>query len=297
MALPADSSPAHQPDPAPQAGQDRPGSHAVTSGDAAPGDQPAVQDDQPADRGTADRTADREPGGGDSSGDADTAPRLPGLPRLFFPDDPAQPGQAPGRPYGEPRHIPGLPPGVPGQAPSQPAGVRQGGGRERPARQRPTRPPERELRQRAVAALVFGALSLVALLGLGSDLHRGVYLLIFSAVVGVAACVIGITAVRKARRTGVYRPRGAVGGIVLGALAALLAIPILATYLAFPAQVNNYVKCLDLAQSSSDQRACEVRFFRSLHLSLGTSQAVVRAGPAWRAGAYGSTDGPVGRGG
>ncbi len=83
-----------------------------------------------------------------------------------------------------------------------------------------------------MASLLLGVLSLVALLGLGGDLHRGVYLLIFSGVIGIAGCVIGITAVVKARWTGSYRPRGAVGGIVLGTMAALLSIPILATYLA-----------------------------------------------------------------
>ena len=109
-------------------------------------------------------------------------------------------------------------------------------------------------------------LSLVALLGLGTDLHRGVYLLIFSAVVGIAGCVIGITAVRKARKTGSYRPRGAIGGIVLGAIAALLSIPIIATYLAFPHQVDNYVRCLSQAQSSGAQQSCMDRFYRSIHL-------------------------------
>jgi hypothetical protein len=109
-------------------------------------------------------------------------------------------------------------------------------------------------------------LSLVALLGLGGDLSRGVYLLIFSAVIGVAACVIGITAVLKARRTGSYRPRAAVGGIIIGALAALLSIPILATYLAFPREVNNYVKCLNQAQTSGSQQACMDKFYRSIHV-------------------------------
>jgi len=110
---------------------------------------------------------------------------------------------------------------------------------------------------------VLGALSLVALLGLGGDLHRGVYLLVFSAAIGIAACVIGITAVVKARKTSSYRPRGAVGGIVLGAIAVLLSIPILATYLAFPRQVDNYVKCMSQSQP---QQTCMDRFYRSIHL-------------------------------
>ena len=111
-------------------------------------------------------------------------------------------------------------------------------------------------------------LSLVALLGLTGDLHRGVYLLSFSALIGIAACVIGITAVVKARKTGSYRPRGAVGGIVLGTMAALLSIPILATYLVFPRQVDNYVKCLSQSQSQSSgsQQACMDKFYKSIHL-------------------------------
>jgi hypothetical protein len=133
-------------------------------------------------------------------------------------------------------------------------------------------------------------LSLVALLGLGGDLSRGVYLLIFSAIIGIAACVIGITAVRKARRTGSYRPRAAVGGIIIGALAALLSIPILATYLAFPRQVNDYVKCLNQAQTSGTQQACMDKFYRSIRLgspALGSAPAELdparsgqRRGPA-----------------
>lgn len=92
------------------------------------------------------------------------------------------------------------------------------------------------------------------------------YLLIFSAVVGVAALVIGLTALVKARKTRSYRPRGAIGGIVLGALATLIAVPILATYLAFPTQISNYVDCLHQAQSSSDQRTCMTKFYKSIHL-------------------------------
>lgn len=104
------------------------------------------------------------------------------------------------------------------------------------------------------------------MLGLGTDLHKGVYVLIFSAAVGVAAIVIGISALVKARRSGSYRPRFAVGGIVLGALAALISVPILATYLAFPTQVNNYVNCLRQAQNSSDQRACMTKFYKDIHV-------------------------------
>jgi len=221
--------------------------------------------------------------------------RLPGLPRLFFADDPAAPadpagpdqpfagpGQAPpagpGQPFAGPGHAP---PAGPGQAPpagyrpqgEQPPGWPSGPPRppqppQRPARQRPSKPPGRELRQRALASLVLSVLAVIALFGIGSDLRRGVYALIFSAVIGIGACAIGITAVVRARRTGTYRPGGAAGGIVLGALAGLVALLVLASYLAFPAPMTAYVRCLSQAQNSGQQRACANQFYKSVHLGL-----------------------------
>ena len=269
----------------------------------APGDHDQ-QDaaDQPAEAGQ--QRAASQPAGTSQPGSG-------GMPRIFFAEEPDQQHKFVGRPYGQPPG-PGQPgPGQPGPGqaglsqpgqdqpgPGQPAGRARAGGWGRlpglgqsaqqpggqratgpqPRRARPTRPPERELRQRAIASLILGVLSLVALLGLGGDLHRGVYLLIFSAVIGIAGCVIGITAVRKARKTGSYRPRGAIGGIVLGGIAALLSIPILATYLAFPSQVSNYVKCLGQAQSSGAQQRCMDRFYRSIQLgsAAGLTSGAVR---------------------
>lgn len=120
---------------------------------------------------------------------------------------------------------------------------------------------------------MFGALSLVALLGIGTDLRKGVYVLLFSAAIGIAGSVIGITALVKARRTGTYRPRWAISGIVLGALAALISMPILVVYLAFPTQVNNYVNCLQRAQNSSQQQACMSKFYKSIHLRTSAASA------------------------
>ena len=197
-------------------------------------------------------------------------------------DHPQQPwGQPPadtqsGRPgFGQP---------PPGQQPSQAQPARQppapGQPRQlRQARPQPTRAPDKELRQRAIASLVLGALALVALLGLSGDLRRGVYLLLFSTVIGIGACVIGITALRKARKTGTFRPRGAVGGIILGALAALVSIPIIVTYLAYPTQVTKYVNCLSQAQTSSAQKACMNQFYKAIHLGSSASAPVREHAP------------------
>ncbi len=211
------------------------------------------------------------------------------------PGQPGQPGQPGlpgllGSPYGQPTGQGPLYGGPPQQeaqdGPGRPDDQQVGWPpsnhvQQRPTAQRPTaqrrtaqrrtpqrtgRPPERELRQRAIASLAFGVIALVALFGLGTDLHKGVYVLIFSAAVGIAGVVIGVSSLVKARKTGSYRPRFAVGGIVFGALATLISVPILATYLAFPTQVDNYVNCLHQAQNSSDQRACMTKFYKSIHI-------------------------------
>jgi hypothetical protein len=310
MALPGDI----RPPPAPG---DTPRPALGDSPQPAPGDpgNPSETRNSDQDRSDGQRDGTSQPG--------EKAGSLPGLPRLFFAAEPdkqaepdatttsyGQPGgpglQAFGQPgaFGQPHQF-GQPPGSqqppqfgqppgPQQPPQfgQPGGLGQPRGLGRPgqrpparaARPRPTRPPDRELRQRAIASLLLGVISLVALLGLGGDLHRGVYLLIFSAAIGIAACVIGITAVLKARKTGSYRPRGAVGGIVLGTLAAVLSIPILATYLAFPRQVDNYVKCVTQSnsQSSGNQQACMDKFYKSIHLGAPApgNGAVVRISAA-----------------
>lgn len=296
-ALPADFSPRSLPGTPDQAGgaggpdrADQPGQGPAGSGD--PNDSRQHEAGQPEDAkesagldGTAEPGQPTGAGGpGEPAQEADR--QADDRPRPFFADQPDSPpsGGIPGRPYGQPiEPVPRL--GWPAQNQGQNGYGQQGNQKvgwrppapapRRPAPQRPTKPPERELRQRAIASLVFGAVSLLALLGLGTDLHRGVYLLIFSALVGVAACVIGITALRKARKTGSYRPRGAIGGIVLGALATLISVPILATYLAFPTQVNDYVNCLRQAQNSSNQRACMTKFYKSIHLGA-TQQPATR---------------------
>lgn len=264
----------------PRAGQPRP-FFAVQPGesqDGHPSDSPGGQQDTPQYAGSG---IGQPLGGGPPYGQPPIGGPPYGQPAVGGPAHGQPAGQGPyggpasqGSGYGQPSDQ--RPDGY-----EQPAGQRNGrrpGGGDprtrRPERQRSTKPPERELRQRALASLVFGVVGLVALFGLGTDLHKGVYLLAFSAAVGIAGCVIGITALVKARKTGSYRPRFAVGGIVLGAFAALISLPILATYLAFPTQVDNYVNCLSQAQNSPGQHACMSKFYKSIHLGTASSGPV-----------------------
>jgi uncharacterized membrane protein len=106
---------------------------------------------------------------------------------------------------------------------------------------------------------------MLAMFGIGSDLHRAVYLLAFSVIIGPTACVLGITAMRKARRAGAARPRGAIGGVVLGAVAAAFAISVLMLYLSFPKQLTSYVHCVREAQvSGRSTQACATQLYKSI---------------------------------
>jgi hypothetical protein len=171
------------------------------------------------------------------------------------------PGNAPPAPPGAPpdgAHRWGPQPGGPGgQGPRRPGGPVQ-----------PLRPPEPAMRQRAVAALILGVLSLLALLGVGSNFHRGVYLVIFGLVVGISACWFGITATRRARLSVTMRPRGAVAGIVLGLIGALLSLVLLVAFAAFWQQLNSFSQCLNQANTPSAQQAC----VSQLHRTVGVSR-------------------------
>jgi hypothetical protein len=121
------------------------------------------------------------------------------------------------------------------------------------------------MRQRAVAALILGLMSLLSVLAATGifNAHRGVYLVIFALAVGISACWFGITAMRKSQLAVTMRPRGAVAGIVLGAVGALLSVVMLAYLAVFWQQLNTYTQCLNQANTPSAQQACANQLNRS----------------------------------
>jgi predicted PurR-regulated permease PerM len=123
------------------------------------------------------------------------------------------------------------------------------------------------MRQRAVAALILGVLSLLSLVGVGTNFHRGIYLVIFSLAVGISACWFGITAMRRSRLAVTMRPRGAVAGVVLGVIGALLSVVLLVFFAAFWQQLNTYSQCLNQAQTPSAQQACADQLTKSTNLN------------------------------
>jgi hypothetical protein len=123
------------------------------------------------------------------------------------------------------------------------------------------------LRQRAYVALLLSVLSVIALFGVGSnfDFHRGVYLVIFALLAGLAACWLGVTAIRRAGRAASMRPRGAVLGTVFGALGALLSALLLIVLAAFWSQLTTYSRCLGTANTLAARQACVNQLNRSLN--------------------------------
>ncbi len=116
---------------------------------------------------------------------------------------------------------------------------------------------------------MFGLLALLALFGVGANLQRGIYLVIFSVIIGPAACLLGITAMRSARKETTMRPRGAIAGTIFGSLAAVLSLFFLVMFALFSAQLTQYSRCLDLTQTATAQQACTTQFYRSIDSKIG----------------------------
>ena len=125
-------------------------------------------------------------------------------------------------------------------------------------------PPEPAVRQRALAALALGALSLIALLfGLG-NVHRGIYVAVLALLFAVTAIWLGVTASKKARRSGTARPRWAVGGAVLGGLGLAFSALWLLVLAVFWPQLNTYYNCMSGANTVAAQQACHTQFTNSV---------------------------------
>jgi hypothetical protein len=131
-----------------------------------------------------------------------------------------------------------------------------------PARQLP--PPDPALRQRALAALTLGLLSLLGLaLGLG-NLRRGVYVAVLTLLFAAVAIWLGAGAARRARRGGTARPRGAVGGIVLGGFGLAFSALWLLVLAVFWPQLSTYYSCMSSANTVAAQQACHTQFTNSV---------------------------------
>jgi len=137
---------------------------------------------------------------------------------------------------------------------------------------RPLPPPEPPVRQRALTALLLGALSLIGLmLGLG-NLRRGIFVAVLTLLFGAAAVWLGVTATKKARRGGAARPRWAVGGVVLGSIGFALSALWLLVLAVFWPQLNTYYTCMGGANTVAAQQTCHDQFTKSVGSELSVLQ-------------------------
>jgi hypothetical protein len=125
-------------------------------------------------------------------------------------------------------------------------------------------PPDPAVRQQALAALTLGALSLIGLmLGLG-NLRRGIYVAVLTLAFAVTAIWLGVSASKKARRSGTARPRWAVGGLILGGLGLAFSALWLLILAVFWPQLNTYYNCMAAANTVATQQACHSQFTNSV---------------------------------
>ena len=131
-----------------------------------------------------------------------------------------------------------------------------------PAQQLPQ--PDPALRQRAVAAVAMGVLSLLGLaLGLG-NLHRGVLVAIVTLVFAATAIWLGAGASRRARRSGTARPRGSITGTVLGGFGLAFSALWLLVLAVFWPQLSAYYNCMSSASTVAAQQVCHTQLSNSV---------------------------------
>src|SRR5215468_938148 len=152
---------------------------------------------------------------------------------------------------------------------------------------RPLPPAEPSVRQRALTALLLGALSLIGLsLGLG-NLRRGILVAVLALLFAATAIWLGVTASKMARRGGTARPRSAVSGVVLGSVGLILSALWLLVLAVFWPQLNTYYNCLSGANTVTAQQACHDQFTKS----VGSEFSVLQNGRlrAYSSAAHGLT--------
>jgi hypothetical protein len=112
-------------------------------------------------------------------------------------------------------------------------------------------------------ALGLGVLSLVGL-SLAGGMRRAVYVIIATLLMGAVSTWLGGTALARARRGGTARPRGAIGGTILGILGLAFSAIMLIVFALFWNELSAYSSCLSGANTLTAQRACQHQFSQTI---------------------------------
>jgi hypothetical protein len=111
---------------------------------------------------------------------------------------------------------------------------------------------------------MFGLLSISDLIGLG-NLRRGIFLVVFSLLVGALALWLGVSATVRSRRAAAGRPRGAVSAIILGSIGVLFSALLLITFTVLWQQLSAYSQCMQAANTLAAQHICQDQLSRSVN--------------------------------
>jgi predicted tellurium resistance membrane protein TerC len=122
---------------------------------------------------------------------------------------------------------------------------------------RPQLPPASPaLQQRGWAALALSVLSLLAMTAVG-NVQRGVYVVAVALAVAIGGLVLAFTTMSAARRERTRRPRGVLAGAVLGVIGTVLCAFVLGGFLIFWTQLHQYANCMNAANTTASQTACQ----------------------------------------
>jgi NADH:ubiquinone oxidoreductase subunit 6 (subunit J) len=115
---------------------------------------------------------------------------------------------------------------------------------------------------------MLGVLSLLGITLIG-NLNRAVYVLAMTLLFGFVATWLGTTALSRSRRGGSGRPRGAIAGVILGAIGLGLSGLMLIAFGVLGPQLSQYSKCLSGANTVTAQQACRTQFQNSVGGIIG----------------------------
>ncbi|MBO0820947.1 MAG: hypothetical protein J2P26_08880 [Nocardiopsaceae bacterium] len=134
----------------------------------------------------------------------------------------------------------------------------------------PVRPPaDPGLQQRAWAAIALALISLFGMAYSGGNIQRGVYVVAVAVVISAGALWLATTAMKRARRIGSSRPRGAVFATVLGSIGVGFGVLVLAGCAIFWPQLSRYSQCESGASTLTAQHACYQQMRDSVTSAIG----------------------------
>jgi hypothetical protein len=128
----------------------------------------------------------------------------------------------------------------------------------------PHKPAGPLLQQRSLAALMLALISLIGLLLVSDNVHRGIVVLGVTLVIGGAGLWMALTAMSRSKKAGTARPRLSVLATVLGVAGAGISAIALLVFALFWTQISQYSKCMAGANTVIAQSACKQQLTNAL---------------------------------